>query len=132
MRFFLDANMPRSTLQLLRDHGHEAELARDLGMASATDDEIWLYAKQTQSTLITRDFDFADLRSYKPNEIGGCVVLTLPDSATAALITSLIAELISNVDVLHSIAHRLAIIEPGRIRVRDPLPREREQDGGDA
>jgi len=35
MRFFLDANLPRAAIAVLVDSGHEAEFARDIGLAAA-------------------------------------------------------------------------------------------------
>jgi hypothetical protein len=40
MRFLLDANMPRSALALLVQHGHEAEHVKDIGLGDAPDSEI--------------------------------------------------------------------------------------------
>ena len=36
MRFLIDANMPRSTAELLKRYGHEAVDVRDIGMGGAT------------------------------------------------------------------------------------------------
>lgn len=61
MRFFLDANMPRLALSVFARFGHEAVLARDIGLGSASDDDIAAPARSTGSVLLTRDLDFADI-----------------------------------------------------------------------
>ena len=44
------------------------------------------YARTNQLTLITRDFDFADIRNYPPGDYSGLVILELPEDATAPLV----------------------------------------------
>ena len=83
MRFLLDANLPRAAIAVLVDSGHEAEFARDIGLAAAPDDQIAAHARQTRSALLTRDLDFADIRRYPPDQYHGIVVLRLPDDAVA-------------------------------------------------
>jgi predicted nuclease of predicted toxin-antitoxin system len=79
MRFFLDANLPRSAVSALTKLGHQVEFARDIGMANARDEEIAARARETQAALVTRDMDFADIRRYPPEQHAGIVVLRLPD-----------------------------------------------------
>jgi predicted nuclease of predicted toxin-antitoxin system len=40
MRFLVDSSLPRSAAALLRQMGHEAVDARDVGMRSAPDDIV--------------------------------------------------------------------------------------------
>jgi predicted nuclease of predicted toxin-antitoxin system len=49
--------------------GHDAVDVRDRGMGSATDDVIAEYARLNRRVLVTRDFDFADIRNYPPSRI---------------------------------------------------------------
>ena len=71
MRFLIDANMPRSTAELLKRYNHEAVDVRDIGMGSAADSDIAAYAQQNRLVLVTRDFDFADIRNYPPGDMPG-------------------------------------------------------------
>jgi predicted nuclease of predicted toxin-antitoxin system len=64
MRFFLDANMPRSAVRALTAAGHQVEFSRDIGMANDRDEAIAAHARETQAALVTRDLDFADVRRY--------------------------------------------------------------------
>jgi predicted nuclease of predicted toxin-antitoxin system len=54
MRFFLDANMPRSAVGALTKLGHQVEFARDIGMAGAPDETIAAHARKTQAALVSR------------------------------------------------------------------------------
>ena len=90
MRFLVDANMPRSALALLKYHGHEARHVRDIGLGSAPDIRIAAHARVERAAMITRDFDFADIRHHPPAEYEGILVLHLPEDATAPFIIKLL------------------------------------------
>ncbi len=64
MRFLIDANLPRAVIAVVQNLGHRAEFARDIGLASATDEQIASHALQYRAALLTRDLDFADIRQY--------------------------------------------------------------------
>ena len=78
MRFLIDANLPRSAAASLQEMGHDAVDVRNVGMRSATDNVIAAHARRNQQVLVTRDFDFADIRNYPPSDYAGIVVLQLP------------------------------------------------------
>ena len=84
MHFRIDASLPRSAAVLLRKLGHDATDVRDAGMRDGPDDAIAAYAKRNHLVLITRDFDFADIRNYPPSLYEGIVVLKFHEDATAA------------------------------------------------
>ncbi len=103
---------------MLRRMGHDAVDVRDLGMAGVTDDVIALHARSNRQALITRDFDFADIRNYPPADYFGIVVLKLPDDATAPQIVKLLETFAGREDWLGRLAGRLAIVEVWRVRFR--------------
>jgi predicted nuclease of predicted toxin-antitoxin system len=76
MHFLLDANLPRRTAGRIKAAEHDATDVRDLGMRSAADRDIANHARANQLALITRDFDFADIRNYPPAGFHGIVVWT--------------------------------------------------------
>ncbi len=121
MRFFLDANQPRSAVSALRNLGHQVEFARDIGMANAPDEAIAARARETQAALVTRDTDFADIRRYPPEQYAGIVVLRLPDDAIASDITSVLERFVGNERFREQLSGRLAIVESNRVRFRPPL-----------
>src|SRR5687768_13515451 len=51
-------------------------------MRNFPDDAIAAYAKSEQRALVTRDFDFADIRNYPPAEYPGIVVVQLSEDAS--------------------------------------------------
>jgi len=122
MRFLLDANMPRSAAGAVQRLGHEAVDVRDIGLGGAEDQQVAVYAKQHDLTLITRDFDFSDIRNYPPGEYAGIIVLELPDDAVAATVVKVMESFLSQPQLLSHLTGRLAIVESWRVRFRPPLP----------
>jgi hypothetical protein len=68
--------------------------------------------------LVTRDFDFADIRNYPPSLYQGIVVLKLQEGSTAKQVALLLASFIGREDWLKHLAGRLAIVETWRVRFR--------------
>ncbi len=120
MRFLIDADLPRSATSLLRRHGHDAVDVRDVGLGAASDSEIARRARDERRCLVTGDFGFADVRNYVPESYAGIMVLALPAGATARLILRLIEDVMQQPQILARLAGRLAIVEPGRLRLRPP------------
>jgi predicted nuclease of predicted toxin-antitoxin system len=118
VRFLVDADLPHSTKDLMQRYGHEATDVRDIGLGTAEDCDIAAYAQAQRACLITGDFGFADIRNYPPEAYAGIVVLELPRNATASFILHLIEDFLQQSEVLSKLAGRLAVVEPGRVRLR--------------
>jgi predicted nuclease of predicted toxin-antitoxin system len=117
MRFLVDASLPRSATEMLRQNGHDVADVRDIGLRDATDDIIAAQARRERQAL-TRDLDFADIRNYPPGEYAGIVVLRLPDDASATQVVKILETFIRNADWLAALSGRLAIVEVWRVRFR--------------
>jgi predicted nuclease of predicted toxin-antitoxin system len=118
MRFLLDANLPRSSAALLQELGHEALDVRDVLPGGIDDAAIAAHAQAQQLILVTRDFDFADIRNYPPEEYSGVVVLELSDDATAKQINRTLKSFAGNAQWPARLPGRLAIVESWRVRFR--------------
>jgi predicted nuclease of predicted toxin-antitoxin system len=121
MRFLIDANLPRAAIVVCQKFEHQVEFARDIGMATASDEHIAARARETGAALLTRDLDFADVRRYPPNQYAGIVVLRLPDTTVAIEIARVLERFLMEPGFLDSLAGRLAIVEVDRVRFRPPL-----------
>lgn len=121
MRFLLDANMPRSAVEVVSRSGHQAEFVRDVGLGAAPDSQIADRARQGSLAVVTRDLDFSDVRQYPPDRYAGIVVLRLPDHATAAEIADLLARFLAEPRFVENLHGRLAIVDENRVRFRPPL-----------
>lgn len=118
MRFLIDADLPRSTKDLLRRYDHEAVDCRDVGLGSASDAYIARYAHDNALCVLTGDADFSDIRAYPPDRYHGLVILHVPPNATASMILSLLEGFLKQEQVVISVVGKLAIVEPGRVRLR--------------
>lgn len=122
MHFLIDADLPRSLTATIQQHGLDATDVRDIGLRSAKDPVIARYAREHHFCLITGDYDFANIRNYPPEQYAGIVVLFLPRTATAAYITQLVDQFLVSGDLLPLLPGQLAIVEPGRVRLRRSSP----------
>ena len=91
-------------------------------MRFAPDAQIAQYAKTHQLTLLTADFDFADIRVYPPGDYFGIAVIDRPENATIAQVNALIERLIDDPQTLGLLPGRLAIVDTRRIRLRPAAP----------
>ena len=118
MHFLIDADLPRATKQKIESYGYTAVDVRDVGLGTADDAEIIRYAQKLKLCLLTGDYDFSNIRNYPPRQYSGIVVLKLPDTADAGYILRLLETFLKQTEVVSQLYAKLAIVEPGRIRIR--------------
>ena len=118
MKFLVDENLPRSTGELLQNLGYEFADVRDVGLRGASDSEVAAYAQKQKFCLITGDTGFADIRNYPPKEYYGIIVLHISRDSTAKNILDLLDSALKQESFLNNLSGKLAIVEPGRIRIR--------------
>ena len=118
MQFLIDEDLPRSTGNLVRSYGHEAIDVRDIGLRGVKDPQIAFYAQSRELCVVTGDGDFSDIRNYPPAQYAGIIVLHVPRDATALFILALLEGFLKQDILVSEMCGKLAIIEPGRIRIR--------------
>jgi predicted nuclease of predicted toxin-antitoxin system len=118
MRFLIDEDLPRSIKDLLQRYGHEAIDVRAIGFRGKKDREVAALAQNKGLCLVTGDFDFSDVRNYPSGKYAGIVVLRLPRTATASYIVNLLESFLRQKELVDQMAGKLAVVEPGRIRIR--------------
>jgi len=123
MKFLIDADLPRRSVELFCRYGHEAVHVCDVGLGTASDAEIAAYARSQGLCLVTGDFGFADVRNYPPDQHAGLVVLQLSRTATANSIVRLLESFLRQERTLAQLPRRLAIVGRGSIRLR-PSPND--------
>jgi predicted nuclease of predicted toxin-antitoxin system len=62
LRFLIDAQLPPRLAHRLNELGHEAVHVFDLGLAAATDGQIWEEAIARDAAVVTKDRDFSTWR----------------------------------------------------------------------
>jgi predicted nuclease of predicted toxin-antitoxin system len=123
VRFLLDADMARSNATALRDLGHDVSDVRDIGLGSASDDEIFERAQAEQRIIVTADLDFADVRAYPPGTHAGVIVLRLPDHFRTAEVNRILETAIQNLEQV-DVGRALVVVEANTIRIRRAAQRD--------
>ena len=60
MKFIIDAQLPPSLAETLRQAGCDAAAVREIDLRDAKDTAIWNYALQNNGVILTKDEDFAE------------------------------------------------------------------------
>jgi predicted nuclease of predicted toxin-antitoxin system len=118
MHFLIDANLPRSTSHLIQIMGYTATDVRNIAFGQAEDVVIAAYAIREGMTILTRDFDFADVRNYPPADYAGIVVVDLPNEMHADVILQVIERFVSRSEWIERLPRKLAILGAGSVRFR--------------
>ncbi len=118
--FLIDASLPRPTGGVVASYGHVATDVRDIGLGTAADQQIAAHAQVGQLILLTKDQDFGNVLDYPPHQYYGIAVVAPPAHTGRAGVLGLVEELLRRDDIVDKLPGRLAIIQPGRIRLRPP------------
>lgn len=86
MKFLIDAQLPPGLVYWLNERECPAEHVDYCGLSGAKDAEIWNYALQTGSIIITKDEDFAD-RTMRSSECPVVVWFRIGNATNKALFT---------------------------------------------
>jgi predicted nuclease of predicted toxin-antitoxin system len=116
MRIKVDEDLPRATVQMLRDRGYEAVSVIEQGMGGWKDPVLWQAIQSEQRFLVTADKGFADIRSYPPGSHAG-VLLLRPDEDGIRPVIKLLERVLANYD-LKALARTVTVVTPRGIRIR--------------
>lgn len=116
MKFLLDANIPYSAKEIFPDKDSVLHVD-DIGLAQSTDEEIISWAKKNKAGLVTRDFDFANILNFPPNNYFGILILKIPSFYTATDIKRVLKKFLSRIDK-KLIPKSTIIIEEHRDRIK--------------
>ena len=116
MKFKIDENLPAETSVLLRSFGHDAMTVYDQHLVGEPDDRILEVCTLEERVLITLDLDFADIRTYPPQDNFGLIVLRL-HRQDKHYVLSMIQKIVSLFDQ-EEIKHRLWIVDEDKVRIR--------------
>lgn len=116
-RFLIDADLPRSLARHLRAAGFQAEDVRDVGLRGSPDEDIFAYAVSRALVLLSGDVDFGNILRFPLGSHPGIVVTRFPNEVSTAQLNEAILQAVQSLSE-EDLAGNLAIIEPGRIRLR--------------
>lgn len=77
MRFKVDENLPVEVTQRLNAANHDAMSIHDQQMVGERDTKIAVVCQVEQRIILTLDTDFADIRTFPPQNYAGIIVLRL-------------------------------------------------------
>jgi len=101
-------HIPPKLVRALKESGHEADHCYAIGLAAATDMDVWNYASQHDALIVTKDADFAALASART---GPAVIhVRLGNSSNKALMTRFFAEL-PEILKLIDLGHRVVALD---------------------
>lgn len=117
MRFLIDNALSPQLAAKLAVMGHDAIHVRDIGLASSSDEVIFLRAAAEQRILVSADTDFGTLLALR-REIAPSVILLRrgADRRAARQAAIILANLTNLADSLQRGC--IAVIEEARVRVR--------------
>lgn len=116
MHFLADQDVYRTTVEFLREMGHDVLTAREAGLHRATDRELLGTALDRKLVLLTRDKDFGALTFVSVRRTSGVILLRLDPSTTEAVHQELAKFLGLHKDI--DMTGKFVVIEPGRHRIR--------------
>ena len=116
MKFKIDENLPVELAEELRAAGYEATTVDDQRLVGTNDRHLSEVCKAEGRIFVTLDLDFADIRTYPPDEHPGLIVLRLFRQDKLHVLDVLRR-------TLKAVGHeplegRLWIVEEKRIRIR--------------
>jgi predicted nuclease of predicted toxin-antitoxin system len=115
MRLLADENIPLAAIELLRRRGHDVWAVSEIA-PSICDEDVLLMAKDEGRILLIFDKDFGELAlCSKPRPSCGIILFRIP-LRSADFIAKMIADVL---DTGCNWSGHFAIVEPGRIRLRE-------------
>jgi len=116
LKFKIDENLPVELARDLLVAGHEAVTVDDQQLVGSNDRDLSEICRSEGRVLVTLDLDFADIRTYPPENYPGLIVLRLgrQDKPHVLDIFQKLLKAIGR----EPLEGRLWIVEENRIRIR--------------
>jgi predicted nuclease of predicted toxin-antitoxin system len=116
MKLLLDQGLPRSAARLLREDGIDTSHVGEIGLSTASDNEILRRGREDERVIVTLDADFHSLLAFS-KAISPSVIRLRIEGLNGPKAANLIKEVIlrSGDDLANG---ALVTVQPGRIRIR--------------
>jgi predicted nuclease of predicted toxin-antitoxin system len=116
MRLKIDENLHPDVATYLRGQGHDAATVWDESLRGTADSNLAQVCQQEGRALITMDLDFADIRSYPPEQYPGLIVLRLASQSRAHVMRSVAR--IEDMLREEKVAGKLLVVDETSVRLR--------------
>lgn len=116
MRFLTDQDVYQTTIDFIKNLGHEVIRAKDVGLASSSDEKILTFAFSQKLILVTRDNDYGALVFLKHKKHFGVIFLKIVPHYV-----NIVHKELKQVFKEHSEEEfkiSFIVVEPGRHRIR--------------
>ena len=116
MRFKVDENLPVELAEELRVAGYDAITLASQRLTGTADFDLAEVCRSETRAMVTLDLDFADIRTYPPEDYPGLIVLRIArqDKPYVLSVFRKVLEMIRR----EPLEERLWIVEEKRIRIR--------------
>lgn len=121
MRFKIDENLPNDTATVLTRSGHDVATVHGQGLVGAGDDTIGDISRREGRILVTLDLDFADIRTFRPEQSPGLVVIRarIQEAQHVLQIVERLIPMLGREPLLG----RLWVVDETSVRIRGPETR---------
>jgi len=119
MRFKLDENLGRRTLNIFREAGHNVQTTIEEGMQGCSDRHLYSVCCNEGRCLVTLDLDFSDVTRFPPEQGSGIAVIRVPRNPSLPVLEKLVHFFLQML-ARTTIEKNLWIVETSRIRIHQP------------
>jgi len=119
MRSKLDENLDVRLARLMGESGHDVDTVLEEGLSGQPDESVYQACIRSGRVLVTLDLDFSNPIRFPPASTEGIAVLR-PRRPVLALIRATLVSVLRETQSTE-LKGKLWIVEPGRIRVYDPV-----------
>ena len=116
MRFKIDENLPIEIAEALQSSGFDARTVLEQGFQGKADDQIAAVCQREARALVTLDLDFADIRTYPPQDYPGLIVLRLARQDKLTVLNTM--QRIIRMLEKEPLERNLWIVDERRVRIR--------------
>jgi predicted nuclease of predicted toxin-antitoxin system len=117
MKFFIDADLPKSMVQVLSAAGHDSIDVRDIRLGSASDRVIFDTAQREGAVLITRDLDFTNPLLFPETSHHGIIIVRIRETMRPSFVNQALRSTIAKLRE-DEFANSVIIVEESRFRRR--------------
>jgi predicted nuclease of predicted toxin-antitoxin system len=118
MKVKLDENIPNRLADELAALGHDVDTVASEGLKGKPDSDVWQASRRDDRFLITQDFDFSDVRKFKPGTHAGLLLVRLRAPGANALVRRIRAAV--REEGLDSLSGCFVVLTDRKLRIRRP------------
>jgi predicted nuclease of predicted toxin-antitoxin system len=116
MKFKIDENLPNELAELLIHEGYNSSTVAEQNLKGTVDSELIAVCREEDRILVTLDVDFANIKTYPPQDYAGIIVLRVGRQSKSHVL-DIFQKAIPLLN-REPLAQHLWIVEETRVRIR--------------